>query len=170
MKITLVTLLIVIALLAGGCTSPIRMGAPIANASVTARGHAAQPAAVMTRPGLTGTWSGTLRTLSNLSGVPKKTVRNLTLVVENQNERLFSGYLLNGDTGERVGITGVIGRDNRTLTLAEEDGGRDEGTVIGSGIELIRRPGSLGSPIELAAVMRVEVPGPAGSKTTGQPA
>jgi hypothetical protein len=60
--------------------------------------------------------------------------------ITEQKGRLFTGnitYTLNG-TGIVEGFAGAIGPDNKTLSLAEYDGGYDLGTIVsGDEIELI---------------------------------
>jgi hypothetical protein len=59
----------------------------------------------------------------------------LTVVfaVTEQHGRLFSGYMTFTENGTQSmsGFAGVIGRDNRTFTLAEKDGGYSSGEMVG---------------------------------------
>ena len=62
------------------------------------------------------------------------------MTVSEQHGRIIAGhftFIANG-TQTKTGFAGVIGRDGRTLSLAEEAGGYCTGTVIGADeIELI---------------------------------
>lgn len=60
---------------------------------------------------------------------------NLTLVfaVTEQHGRLFSGHITFTENGTQsvTEMAGVIGRDNRTFTLVEQDGGYSFGEMLG---------------------------------------
>lgn len=139
MKIAVI-LIVIGAVIFSGCTSPVRIGAPIRSAPSPARGSgpAAGSPAVVLRPTLTGTWNGTLRGYHQETGFTGHEGENVSMVVDEQHERIFTGSLLFADTGWRSDIAGVIGRDNRTLSILEKSGGYASGTVSdGQSIDLI---------------------------------
>jgi hypothetical protein len=56
----------------------------------------------------------------------------MDMVIEEQDGRLFSGHMLFNANGTEwtTEIAGAIGRDNRTLSMVEKDGGYCFGEVI----------------------------------------
>lgn len=84
------------------------------------------------RPDLTGTWTGPMEGYDEGVGFSDYANLTLAMVVEEQQGRLFAGhFLLNSDGTEWViDMAGAIGRDNRTLTITEKDGGYCLGEVI----------------------------------------
>jgi len=65
---------------------------------------------------------------------------SISLVITEQNDRLFTGNLTAMLNGEEIvkGLAGAIGLDNKALYIAEFDQGYDIGTIISKDeIELI---------------------------------
>jgi hypothetical protein len=127
---TALTLGIILAVLACGCM---------------AAGPAPEPAAppVQTTaaiPNLTGTWTGPMQGYDERSGFTDYPSLTIAITVSEQHGRLFAGHIVFAENGTETqsGIAGAIGRDGRTLTIAEQDGGYCTGEVLASDeIELI---------------------------------
>jgi hypothetical protein len=92
-------------------------------------------------PNLVGNWTGTSNGYLNENGVAKLSENgSISLVITEQNDRLFAGnltYTLNG--AEIVkGLAGAIGLNNEAFYIAEFDRRYDMGTIISDDeIELI---------------------------------
>jgi len=117
MKTALTFLVIVIAVLACGCTA--------ASSSVPA-------APVQAIPNLTGTWSGPMYGYDEGTGFTDYHNEPISMVVTGQQERIFAGhfsFLFNG-TPYTIPFAGVIGRDGKTLTITEKDNGYTSGVMI----------------------------------------
>ncbi len=114
MKVAFTFLALVLAVLAGGCVAS-------SPASTT-------PAL----PDLVGTWTGPMIGYDEGSGFSDYPNLTLAMEIEEQRGRLFAGhFLLNSDGREwSIGFAGVVGRDNRSLTIAERDGGYCLGEVV----------------------------------------
>jgi len=98
----------------------------------------ASPAAI---PDLVGTWTGPVKGYIEGVGFGESTNAVMTLVVTEQRDRLFTGYmlfpLLSGET-RTEGFAGVIDRDGKTLHLVEYTTGYDDGTIVSANeIELV---------------------------------
>lgn len=141
MKTALTLLGIILAVLACGCM---------------AAGPAPEPAAppVQTTaaiPNLTGTWTGPMLGYDERSGFTDYPFLTVVITIAEQHGRLFAGDILftvNG-TQKKSGIAGAIGRDGRTLTITEQDGGYCTGEVLAPDeIELIYMQD--GSPYSIA--------------------
>jgi hypothetical protein len=127
MKILVTTLILVIALLACGCTSAT---APAGTPASPGPAPVTTPAAAIAN--LTGTWAGPMTGYDQGVGFSDYPTLNLSMVVEEQRGRVFSGtihFVFNG-TPASTGFAGVIGRDGRTFAFTEEGGGYATGDVI----------------------------------------
>jgi hypothetical protein len=84
-------------------------------------------------PNLTGTWTGPAEGYDEGTGFTDYQNLRIAMIVEEQRGRLFSGYfrLTSNSTALDLFFAGAIGRDNRTLTLAEKDGGYCLGEMVG---------------------------------------
>ncbi|PKG32754.1 hypothetical protein [Methanoregula sp.] len=131
MKITAIALLIIIAVIACGCTTP----APAAAPSST---NEALPALAI--PDLTGTWTGPMTGYEPDAGFTNYGNTTMSMIVSEQQGRIFTGTFVfgSGNNTETIPFSGVIGRNGRTLTIPQKTGGYSFGEVISSGeIELI---------------------------------
>ncbi|MFB3765530.1 MAG: hypothetical protein ACE14P_09830 [Methanotrichaceae archaeon] len=93
-------------------------------------------------PNLVGNWVGSEKGYFTSNGSYKLTENlSVTLVIAEQNDRLFTGYLkypLENGTTTTENFSGAIGLDNKTLYIAEFKEGYDLGTIIHDNeIELI---------------------------------
>ena len=92
-------------------------------------------------PDLVGNWTGSQNAYIAENGVYILSENESThLVITEQNDRLFTGYVTYPSNGRDVaeGIAGAIGLDNKTLQIAELIDGYDFGTIISDDeIELI---------------------------------
>jgi hypothetical protein len=124
MKTALTLLLIVLALLASGCTSQV---AP-AGSDMT-RTQAPNIAV----PNLSGTWTGTMQGYEEGVGFTDYNKEAITMVVNGQQGRLFSGYLTFGsNTTKKLPLAGVVSRDGRTFTMVEDVNGYTTGEFTGN--------------------------------------
>ncbi len=84
-------------------------------------------------PNLTGTWSGPMEGYDEGTGFTDYRDLALAMVVEEQHGRLFSGYfrLTSNSTVSDLYFAGAVGRDNKTLTITEREGGYCLGEVLG---------------------------------------
>ena len=131
MKTAFTMLVVIIAVLACGCTAAApAASSPPAGIQETAGGF----------PSLTGTWTGPMQGYDAGTWFPDYPDLDVRLTVTGQKGRIFAGdivFIQNG-TETKEGFAGVIGRDGRTLAIAEEGGGYCTGTVLGADeIELI---------------------------------
>jgi hypothetical protein len=94
-------------------------------------------------PDLKGKWIASWDEFYQGTGFVNDTGENGSLIftITEQKDRLFAGnmtYMVDNETKVDKELAGAIGLDNRTLYLAEFDGGYDEGTIISDNeIELI---------------------------------
>ncbi|MFA6226835.1 MAG: hypothetical protein WC620_11860 [Methanoregula sp.] len=134
MKIALSIILVILAVLACGCTST-------APSPATTPAPAAIPAAVSpVTPSLIGTWTGTMLGYDESIEYTDYNKTSMSMVVAEQHGRLFSGNLKFrfNNTDISVPMAGVIGRDGRTFALVENSNGYTTGEIIGNDeIELI---------------------------------
>ncbi len=139
MKTSFAFLLLIVAIIASGCTAP---AAPPAAPQ-------ASPAAAI--PNLTGTWTGPMQGYDEGTGFSDYPDLGVTMTITEQHDRIFAGnitFVTNG-TGTTSGFAGAIGRDGRTLAIAEQAGGYCTGTVLGPDeIELVYMED--GSPYSIA--------------------
>jgi len=98
-------------------------------------GPAAAPATARPTviPDLTGTWTASMAGYEGSTGFTDYPSITMTMTISEQHDRVFSGYTVFtvNDTETRTPIAGVIGRDGRTLSTAEQDGGYCFGDIIG---------------------------------------
>jgi hypothetical protein len=92
-------------------------------------------------PDLTGQWSGTMTGFERSIGYTDYSGAMIFMDVTGQQGRIFSGAFSFGPPWENdppQEFAGVIGRDGRTLTIVEQDGGYSSGTIVSDNeIELI---------------------------------
>jgi len=114
MKTAFTLLLTTFLILACGCTS------------------AATPATTPALPDLRGTWTGPMQGYDEGIGFSEYPFLTMDMVIEEQHGRLFSGHMLFNANGTKwtTEIAGAIGRDNRTLSMVEKDGGYCFGEVL----------------------------------------
>jgi hypothetical protein len=117
MKTVLALLVVIIAVLVCGCTASAPSGITAASAL----------------PNLTGTWTGPMQGYVEKTGFTNYPYLTVVFAVTEQHGRLFSGHMTFTENGTQSmsGFAGVIGRDNRTFTLAEKDGGYSSGEMVG---------------------------------------
>jgi len=120
MKIAVTILLIILTVLACGCTATAPSATPAA-------------ATTPTTPSLKGTWSGTMLGYEENIGFTDYGKMPITMVVTEQQGRLFSGYLKFGvNSTTPLAMAGVIGRDGKTFALVENVNGYTTGELIGT--------------------------------------
>jgi hypothetical protein len=126
MKTALTVLVIVLAVLACGCTAPAPAAAP-----ATCPLPATTPAAAI--PNLTGSWTGPMRGFDEGTGFTDYSSLAATMTVYEQHGRLFAGQIVFKENGTetRSGFAGAIGQDGRTLAITEQHGGYCSGEVLG---------------------------------------
>jgi hypothetical protein len=124
MKLALTIILVILAVLACGCTATAPSATPAA----------ATPAApVPTTPNLLGTWIGTMLGYEERIGFTDYGKMPITMVVTEQQGRLFSGYLKFGvNSTQTLAMAGVIGRDGKTFAIVENVNGYTRGEFIGT--------------------------------------
>lgn len=123
MKTAFTILLLIIAVVACGCTA----------ASPAAPAAAPAEKTVPYIPNLTGTWTGPMQGYDQGTGFSDYPALDVKMTVTGQKGRVFAGHMVftvNG-TGSRSGFAGAIGRDGRTLSITEEGGGYCTGEVVG---------------------------------------
>ncbi len=119
-------ILLILAVLLAGCTNQ----APPAEPG-TVGGPGTQP---MMIPSLTGNWSGTMTGYVDGVGFTDYGDARMDMRITEQDDRIFAGeyHFINSSGAIRtVAFAGVIGRDGRSLTLVERDGGYTFGELIG---------------------------------------
>lgn len=130
MKIAFTLLVILCTVFSSGCTTVSPPGTtPAPSTTVVLPGVTASPVL----PALTGTWTGPMRGYDEGIGFSEYPNLTMVMVVSDQHGRLFSGHMLFNENGTEwtTDIAGAIGRDNRTLSLTEKDGGYCFGEVLG---------------------------------------
>jgi len=117
MKRACSTILLILAVLACGCTT-----AP----------QAAPAPDEIAIPSLIGTWTGTLAGYEEGTGFTDYNKTRMSMVVTGQEGQVFSGHLIFTFSGTEsiVPMAGVIGQDGRTISLVEKDNGYSHGTLI----------------------------------------
>jgi hypothetical protein len=124
MKIALTILLVILAVLACGCTATAPSATPAAATP-------AAPAPIT--PNLLGTWIGTMLGYEERIGFTDYGKMPITMVVTEQQGRLFSGYLKFGvNSTQTLAMAGVIGRDGKTFAIVENVNGYTTGEFIGT--------------------------------------
>lgn len=135
MKTILVITLLVIAVLATGCTASQPAAAPQ---------QTAIPSAPAAYPDLIGSWTGPMEGYDAGTGYSTYPGLGVTINVTEQHGRIFGGTIIVTANGEEktYGFAGALGRDGRTLHIAEEDA-TYTGEVVGENeIELVyKQPG-----------------------------
>jgi hypothetical protein len=121
MKIAFAILLVILAVLACGCTSTSSQAVTVVPT----------PAPVVI-PNLTGTWTGQMQGYEERVGFTDYGKLSITMVVTDQQERLFSGYLRFGNSTETLPLAGVISRDGRTFAMVENANGYTTGELTGT--------------------------------------
>jgi hypothetical protein len=124
MKTACIILLIVFAVLVGGCTTAAPAASPLPTSTT-----AATPAI----PNLIGTWTGL--TVGYVEGTGYTNYPNvtMTMVISEQHDRIFSGVFLWKTTSGKVTdstFAGAISRDGMWLDIVEKDGGYSTGEII----------------------------------------
>jgi hypothetical protein len=79
-----------------------------------------------------GNWTGPMVGYDQSIGFSDYPNTTMTMVVTEQQGRIFNGYLRIFWMGKELkpGIAGVIGTDGKTLSLVEQDNGYMSGTII----------------------------------------
>jgi hypothetical protein len=148
MKTAGLFLLLILAVLAGGCTAAAPAVPPA-------------PETAPAIPDLTGTWTGPMVGYDQGSGFSDYPDLAVSMIVSEQHGRIFAGtFVFTANGSETVsGFAGAIGRDGRTFSIAEELGGYCTGEVLGADeIEMIY--GEDGSPYSIAIDSFRRVTGP----------
>jgi hypothetical protein len=142
MKSAFAILVIILAILSCGCTASAPATAPVVTPA---------PVTALVIPDLKGTWTGPMQGYDQSTGFSDYPSLGVKMTITEQKGRIFAGdvvFTSNG-TESKSGFAGTIGRDGRTLTIAEEAGGYCTGTVLGADeIELIYMED--GSPYSIA--------------------
>jgi hypothetical protein len=127
MKIAYTLLVIILAVVACGCTTSAPAAAPSATPVQTLAGATA--AAI---PDLTGTWTGPMKGYDEGTGFSDYPDLKVTMTVTEQHGRIFAGEFVFGVNGTETksGFAGAIGRDGRTLSIAEKNGGYCTGEIL----------------------------------------
>jgi len=124
MRTAFIILAVILAVLACGCTAT----APSSQTTTTAA-----PPAASVIPNLTGTWTGTMLGYEEKIGFTNYNNAPITMVVTEQQGRLFAGYLKFGSgSTETLAMAGVISRDGRTFALVENVNGFTTGELTGA--------------------------------------
>ena len=86
-----------------------------------------------TIPDLTGNWTAAMTGYEGGTGFTDYSTVTMAMTISEQHGRIFSGYTVFTENGTeiRTPIAGVIGRDGRTISTAEQDGGYCLGEVVG---------------------------------------
>jgi len=121
MKTTFALLVIIIAVLASGCTAAAPAVTPA-------------PATTPAIPSLVGTWTGPMAGYDEGSGFTSYPNLTLAMTITEQHGRIFAGDMVfsSNGTSEKSGFAGAIGRDGRTLSITEQDDGYCSGEIIGA--------------------------------------
>ena len=100
-----------------------------------------QPAPAAGTPDMVGNWSGTMVGYEKGTGYTDYSGMMMFMDVTGQRDRIFWGTFSfrsawDGDSPEE--FAGVIGRDGRTLTIVEQEGGYSSGMIVSEDeIELV---------------------------------
>jgi hypothetical protein len=145
MKPAFIILGLIFAVLACGCTTTAPAGPPVQTP-------------VTTLPNLTGTWTGPMQGYDEREGFTDHPFLTIVMTVSEQHGRVFAGSMaLKGNSTEKtIDFAGVVGRDNRTLTIVEKDGGYCTGEVLAPDeIELIYMQDSSPYSVSIDSFRRV---------------
>jgi hypothetical protein len=127
MKTAFPLLILILAVLSSGCMTATPAVPPVQTP-------------VTTLPNLTGNWTGPMQGYDEREGFTDHPFLTAVMTISEQHGRVFSGFITfrSNNTESIDEFAGVIGRDNRTLTIAERGGGYCTGEVLSSDeIELI---------------------------------
>ncbi|MFA5268508.1 MAG: hypothetical protein WC379_11105 [Methanoregula sp.] len=142
MKSAFTILVLILAVIACGCT---------ASAPATAPAVTPAPTTSPVIPDLKGTWTGPMQGYDQGTGFSDYPTLGVKMTITEQKGRVFAGdvvFTANG-TDSKSGFAGTIGRDGRTLSIAEEAGGYCTGEIVGENeMELIYMED--GSPYSIA--------------------
>ena len=131
MKIAATALLLILAVIACGCTTPAPAAAPYGTPA-----DGSSP--VVTD--LKGTWVGPMTAYEPGTGFTNFGNRTMSMIISEQQGRIFAGMFVfgSGNNTESVPFSGVIGRDGKSLTIPQETEGYSFGEIISPGeIELV---------------------------------
>ncbi|WP_321508143.1 hypothetical protein [uncultured Methanoregula sp.] len=132
MKTALALILLIAAIALSGCTTaPAQAPAATPAPAVSA----ATPAI----PDITGTWTGTMAGYAPVKGFTNYGNAPMSMIISEQHGRIVAGTFAfgTGANQTRTDCSGIIGRDGKTLTMTEKDGGYTFGDIISpSEIEL----------------------------------
>ena len=124
MKTAFIILAAILTVLACGCT---------ATAPSSQTNPAPAPPAGSAIPNLTGTWTGTMLGYEEMTGFTDYNNAPITMVVTEQQGRLFAGSLKFGSgSSGTLAMAGVISRDGRTFALVENANGYTTGEFTGT--------------------------------------
>ena len=94
-----------------------------------------------TNPDLVGNWTGPMKGYIEGIGYKEYPAGLLTMMVTKQNDRFFSGILIEPVANKTIDIeefSAVIHPDGKTFSMVEYNGGYNHGTIISNNeIELI---------------------------------
>ncbi|WP_332449843.1 hypothetical protein [Methanoculleus sp.] len=126
MKSILGASILILAVLVSGCTTT--------NAQNTVAAATPEIPNIVV-PNIVGNWTGTMEGYDYGTGFNDYTGYTMTLVVTEQQDRIFSGEVsFTAPNGTPVwGVTpcaGVIGRDGKEITIVENGGGNSFGSLI----------------------------------------
>ena len=115
-----IILIIILAVLAAGCTA----SAPQA---------ATTPTAAPTIPSLVGTWGGPSAGYEEGVGFSDYHDFDIRMIVTEQKDRVFAGRILfiKNNTESATEFAGIIGREGRTFAMSEQTGGYCFGEILG---------------------------------------
>jgi hypothetical protein len=121
MKTALAILVIIIAVLATGCTTsaPAAPVTPVPTQAVI--------------PSIFGTWTGTMQGYEEGIGFTDHNKKEITMVVTEQQGRIFAGYLTFGtNTSRKIPMAGVVSRDGKTFAMVEDVNGYTTREFVGN--------------------------------------
>ena len=130
MKTAFAILIIIVAVLACGCTAAAPSGTtPAGSATPTVTYSVTTPT---TPPDLTGTWTGTTIGYDEGTGYTDYGNQTVSMVVTEQHGRIFAGHFVFGlnNTASTLPMAGVIGRDGRTFSIIEKGNGYTSGEIV----------------------------------------
>src|SRR5512137_3183809 len=128
MKIAFIPLLLILAVLAGGCMA-VSPAAPAPPASPVVSPVATAAPAI---PNLTGIWTGPMQGYDEGTGFSDYPSLTVSMIVSGQHGRIFAGDFLFRENGTetRSPFAGAVGRDGRTLWITERNGGYCFGEIL----------------------------------------
>jgi hypothetical protein len=115
--------------------------------------------AVTPAPSLLGNWSGTMTGYRGVTGFTDYPGASMVMQVTGQHDRVFAGeFIFTNQSGlvTTVEFGGVVGRDGRTLTIVERNGGYSFGTIVAPDeIELIHADDTEPSDIAIDSLKKI---------------